>query len=191
MSSPGKIILSTPFFNIEELSNPDPINGLPYYRLNGPDSVICCVMNELGEFMMVRQFRPNLEKYTIEFPAGEIDPGETPFQAAKREISEELAVDCRMISLGNYLLMMNRTNIKNHLFFCLSTATLMCHAPEEGIEQIILSRADFKCLIRRGDYFQLAGLGILQLASLHLDVDVLNDPIDKIIAAFYNHNTPC
>jgi len=183
----GKIILSTPFFTIEELPNSGPINKLPYYRLNGPDSVICCVMNESGKFMMVKQFRPNLDSYTIEFAAGEIDQGETPFAAAKREIREELALDCRLISLGNYMLMMNRTNIKNHLFFCLSTASVITQTPEEGIEQIVLTRAEFKNMLKRDEYFQLAGLGILQLTSLYLNIDILNDPIDKIVTAFNKH----
>jgi 8-oxo-dGTP pyrophosphatase MutT (NUDIX family) len=180
----GKILLSTPFFNIEELADSDPINGLPYYRLNGPDSVICCVINEVGDFMMVKQLRPNLNMHTVEFAAGEIDSGETPFDAAKREIREELGLNCQMIYLGNYLLMMNRTNIKNHLYFCISGDMLADHQPEKGIEKVILSRQSFKSLISQGDYFQLAGLGILQLASLHLNVDVLNDPIDKIKTAF-------
>lgn len=183
----GKILLHTPFFNIEELADSDPINGMPYYRLNGPDSVICCVINEVGDFMMVKQLRPNLDMHTVEFAAGEIDLGESPFEAATREIREELGLNCQLIYLGNYLLMMNRTNIKNHLYFCLSGDTLAKHQPEKGIEKVVISRDSFKRLISKGDYFQLAGLGILQLASLQLNVDVLNDPIEKIKTAFTEH----
>src|SRR3989338_9401034 len=39
--------------------------------------------------LLVRQFRPPVQKETIEFPAGLIDAGETPGEAALRELKEE------------------------------------------------------------------------------------------------------
>ena len=39
--------------------------------------------------VLVRQFRPPLDTATLELPAGLIDPGETPSQAAERELCEE------------------------------------------------------------------------------------------------------
>ena len=39
--------------------------------------------------IIVRQFRPPLDAYTIEFPAGLIDKGETYAEAALRELKEE------------------------------------------------------------------------------------------------------
>lgn len=42
-----------------------------------------------NEFILVRQFRPPAGKYIIEFPAGLIDPGETPEVSAPRELFEE------------------------------------------------------------------------------------------------------
>jgi len=39
--------------------------------------------------ILVRQYRPPLHAYTIEFPAGLIDEGETASQAAVREMKEE------------------------------------------------------------------------------------------------------
>ncbi len=41
------------------------------------------------KFILVKQFRYALQKETLEFPAGKIDPGETPIQAAARELGEE------------------------------------------------------------------------------------------------------
>lgn len=42
-----------------------------------------------NEYILVRQFRPPTGKYVIEFPAGLIDPGETPQDSAPRELYEE------------------------------------------------------------------------------------------------------
>eukprot|EP00397_Hematodinium_sp_SG-2012_P052513 GEMP01062113.1.p1 GENE.GEMP01062113.1~~GEMP01062113.1.p1 ORF type:complete len:223 (+),score=52.42 GEMP01062113.1:114-782(+) len=41
------------------------------------------------EILMVKQFRPPINGYTIELPAGLIDKGETPGEAALRELKEE------------------------------------------------------------------------------------------------------
>lgn len=41
------------------------------------------------ETLLVEQYRPPVERKTIEFPAGLIDIGETPSQAALRELREE------------------------------------------------------------------------------------------------------
>ena len=39
--------------------------------------------------LVVSQFRPPLNGYSIEFPAGLIDEGEKPEDAARRELTEE------------------------------------------------------------------------------------------------------
>lgn len=41
------------------------------------------------ELILVRQFRPPTGKMMLEFPAGLIDPGESPVEAATRELYEE------------------------------------------------------------------------------------------------------
>ena len=41
------------------------------------------------ELLLQKQFRPPIEKVTIELPAGLIDPGESPEECAIRELKEE------------------------------------------------------------------------------------------------------
>ena len=40
-------------------------------------------------YQLVKQFRPPVGHHTIEMPAGLIDEGESPAQAALRELKEE------------------------------------------------------------------------------------------------------
>lgn len=47
------------------------------------------VENEEGKILMVTQYRNALERYTIEIPAGGINPGESMMSAAVREVEEE------------------------------------------------------------------------------------------------------
>ena len=72
-----KKVFTTPFFEIEAGTDQNDLTLEPYYRMTGCDSVICCVMTIGGEFVMVRQFRPNIERFSLEFPAGGI--GESDF----------------------------------------------------------------------------------------------------------------
>lgn len=48
--------------------------------------------------MVVIQYRPTLDAYTVEWPAGLIDEGETPEEAAIREFKEETGYECKLIS---------------------------------------------------------------------------------------------
>ena len=59
-------------------------------RVNSRGAVIIAATFEPeGDLLLVRQFRPPAGRYTIEFPAGLIDPGETPAESAVRELYEE------------------------------------------------------------------------------------------------------
>ena len=54
-----------------------------------PGAVMIVATLADGRYVMVRQFRYPLARIFIEFPAGKIDPGESPIAAAKRELAEE------------------------------------------------------------------------------------------------------
>lgn len=47
------------------------------------------VENEEGKILMVTQYRNALERYTLEIPAGGINPNENMMEAAVREVEEE------------------------------------------------------------------------------------------------------
>ncbi|RYP58155.1 hypothetical protein DL770_010497 [Monosporascus sp. CRB-9-2] len=50
--------------------------------------------------MVVIQYRPPLDAYTVEWPAGLVDEDETPEQAAVREFKEETGYECRVVSVS-------------------------------------------------------------------------------------------
>ena len=59
-------------------------------RVGGLGAVmIIAVLQPDDRIVLIRQFRPPAGKYLIEFPAGLIDPGETPEKTAVRELFEE------------------------------------------------------------------------------------------------------
>ncbi|KAL2173968.1 NUDIX hydrolase domain-like protein [Thermothelomyces heterothallicus CBS 202.75] len=50
--------------------------------------------------LLVVQYRPPLDAYTVEWPAGLVDEEETPEQAAVREFREETGYECEVVSIS-------------------------------------------------------------------------------------------
>jgi 8-oxo-dGTP pyrophosphatase MutT (NUDIX family) len=69
------------------------LDGLVYERtvtLRGDAVVVIPICSfDPVEFVVVRQFRPGSGKFSFEFPAGALDSGEVPVEAAIRELQEE------------------------------------------------------------------------------------------------------
>jgi ADP-ribose pyrophosphatase len=86
-SQDRKTVFATPWFQV--LAKPAPDGGEPHYVIQGMDFVVMVAVTPQGQILLVRQFREAAGAVTLELPAGHVDPGETPEQAARRELVEE------------------------------------------------------------------------------------------------------
>jgi ADP-ribose pyrophosphatase len=57
--------------------------------ISTPGAVVIVPLTEDGQVRMVRQYRPAAGEYLLELPAGTLEPGESPEEAAPRELAEE------------------------------------------------------------------------------------------------------
>ena len=74
----------------EMISRNPNIQTLEDLQNRKPDSVILILTDESGQRILVsREYRMATARWVYNFPAGLIDPGETPEESAKRELREE------------------------------------------------------------------------------------------------------
>lgn len=95
-------VFKTPVFTVTERTSASPDGSEGVYIVNeAPDWVI--VIPDDGEsFLMVRQWRHGEKSLSIEFPGGVIDKGESPLEAARRELLEETGASAeKMTFIGS------------------------------------------------------------------------------------------
>lgn len=101
------------------------------------DSVILIINNPEGDKILLNQeFRMSMGRWIYNFPAGLIDPGETPEQSAKRELREETGLN--LVSIRDVLNeSYNAVGFSNEKSVCiLGTAEGTFHKSSSTLEEI-------------------------------------------------------
>ena len=92
-----KAVFTGPVFSVESGVVKEP-GGVRARRdvVRHSSSVAVLPVHPDGTITLIRQYRYAFRKRVIEIPAGRIDRGETPLQAAKRELREEIGLGARV-----------------------------------------------------------------------------------------------
>jgi 8-oxo-dGTP pyrophosphatase MutT (NUDIX family) len=142
-------------FDVHRATMESPATGdpHPFYRIESPAWVNVVALTPRDELVMVRQFRQGLRDVTLEIPGGLVDPGESPEEAARRELLEETGYGAdRFESLGsinpNPALFGNRCHMQVALG-CEAVSEIQNSATEETIVEL-LPLADLAATIRAG-----------------------------------------
>lgn len=62
-----------------------------------PGAVLVVPFKSNNEIVMIRQYRPAVEKFIWELPAGTLEKGESPTNCAKRELIEETGYSAKKV----------------------------------------------------------------------------------------------
>ena len=79
---------------VDHVQSADGHEGTREY-LRHPGAVMIIPLLDAEHVLLERQFRYPLGRSIVEFPAGKIDPGEPPFECARRELLEETGYTAR------------------------------------------------------------------------------------------------
>jgi rSAM/selenodomain-associated transferase 1 len=92
----SRLVLGTPWRAVVEdrLANDDGRRS-SYAYLAVPRAVFVVPVTDRGEIALVRQYRHPVRDWTLEVPAGSVEDGELPLEAAARELVEEVGGTAR------------------------------------------------------------------------------------------------
>lgn len=123
-----------------------------YHFLTQNPYVGMLVMTPDRRIPLIRQYRPCVEEFTWEFPAGTVDGVETPEDAARRELREETAMEAQeLIYLGNCHPDTGRLAVSSHAFYG-TVRPIPGASPEPGVSVRCVDHRELKRMINAGEF---------------------------------------
>ncbi len=138
-----------------------------FYSIAQPDYVTAIAVTPDGRVPLVRQYRPAIEQYTWELPAGTVDAGETAEFACRRELREEAGMETlSIVPLGNFYPDTGRLTNQAHVFFMRASAQVPDFTPEPGMTVDFVTPAELEKMIARGEIKHQLHLAAILVAKL-------------------------
>lgn len=161
-----EVVLATPFFRLIGKRLDGQPDGEPYYSLDLLDYVSIVATTANGSFVLVRQFRPAVEAVTLELPAGHVESGQNPEDAARLELAEETGyrathlrpVGCLRSDTG-------RLANRMWVYFAAAVERKDAWEPEPGVDVVVATSAEMTRWLSEGTFDHA-----LHVASIFLSV---------------------
>ncbi len=139
----------------------------PYYSLRLPDYAAILAITDDQQVLCVRQYRPAVERYTLELPSGIIDPGETPEQSARRELIEETGYEAAWLQVLGPMYP-DTGRLGNQIWCCFAKGLrrLEGRQPEAGIEVVEMSLQELLRATSEGVFDHALHVAVILMAQL-------------------------
>jgi len=134
-------------------------------------SVTVVPMLDERTVLLIRQYRHPTGEVILETPAGSLDPGETPEEAAQRELAEEIGYRARKLErVGGFYLAPGWATEYMHAFLARDLEAAQAeHDPDERIELVPLPLEEAWRLVRAGEIRDCKTIAALTLAHAALE----------------------
>ncbi len=158
-------------FEINSLRLPNKAEG-EWECIRHPGGALAIPVTADGKLVLVRQYRFAVQGRLLEFPAGTVEPEETPLQTIQREIQEEVGYRAQTWhSLGNFPLAPGYSD--EFIYAFLATGLEKIEQPpagdaDEDIEVVYLTLDEFEQAVINGE-----GVDAKSIASYLLAKDQL------------------
>lgn len=150
---------------VEELEEGNMKLAYKRYRLSRPDAAGVLVFNsDTQKLILVKQFRfpvyDKTQEYLLEIVAGKIDKGETPEQAAVRELSEEIGytiTENRLSKVAEFFASPGYSTEKLYVYFTVVTNADKTSegggvaTENESLDIIEIDKDDFKEMVIKNE----------------------------------------
>ena len=152
---------------IEKIALPDGRVIEEFLQLKGRDFVVIVPFNDDGGIVTIRSYKHGPRRVSLSLPAGLIDDGEEPEQAARRELLEETGYEsANWERIGEFVVDSNYGLNTENAFIARDARKV--REPESGdLEDIVVSlhtRDEILVAIRSGDVAQLSSAAAIGLA---------------------------
>jgi len=138
-----------------------------FERLQGSGRGAVMVIPVMADahLMLVREYAAGLHNYQLGFPKGLIDPGETPEQAANRELKEEIGYGAnRLIKLKSVTMAPQFFAAEMHIFIAEDLYPEQLEGDEpEPLEQVPWSLSKTDALLAQPDFTEARSIAALLL----------------------------
>jgi ADP-ribose pyrophosphatase len=159
------VAFSTPWFDI--VAKQIDGHSAPHYTVRTLDYVTVLATDLDGRYLLVKQFRPVVEDFTIELPSGLVDAGETPEATIRRELIEETGHEAGEIELlGSLHTDVGRLGNRMHCYAAPDVRPIAGSVLEEGIELVRYTRDEFAAALTTLQCTHALNYAVLMLAVL-------------------------
>jgi rSAM/selenodomain-associated transferase 1 len=142
-----------------------------YTYLAVPRAVFVVPLTEAGEVVLVRQYRHPVRDWTLEVPAGSVHDGESPREAAERELAEEVGGRAAAwIHLTTFYSSSAHLSLRSDAFLA-TGVTLSTPQPdeEEDVAVVRVPAGEVLDLARAGELLEGQTALAVLLAAPHLE----------------------
>jgi len=137
-----------------------------------PGGALAVPITNDGQFVVLRQYRFTAQGRLLEFPAGTIEPGETPESTIYREIEEETGYHANQWQkLGEFFVAPGYSDEIIYAFLAQDLEKLEVppsQDEDEDIEVLLMSEAELEGAIHRGEMADAKSISSFVLARPYL-----------------------
>ena len=138
-----------------------------YHMIGQNDYVAILAKTEGGLIPIVRQYRPAVEDYTYELPAGLVESGERPEETCRRELLEETGLHAQsIISMGEYWADTGRLENRLHNFFVTAPDPVLHSSTEPGMSVEFIRPDMLRQYISSGKFRHQLHIALLAIADV-------------------------